>query len=154
MSEMRPEYQDYINKNFPTFAETYGKCQEASEAMKLAFPELTIVKGYVWAGAWGKRGHWWLVDENGGIVDPTAKQFTSGVGSYEPWVPGSEVRVGKCMNCGDEIWESLDSLEDVKIKSICSEECADDFQKYLEWECEGYPPRHRVSTNPNKIENP
>lgn len=108
----------------------YGGCIEASILMAECFPELEVVKGHVYCD-WGKRGHWWLVTPDGEIVDPTVSQFGV-VFEYEPWKPGDEVRVGKCMNCGDEIWEVVDRLEDIKEKCICSKQCHEAFQAYLE----------------------
>lgn len=110
-----------------------GACQQAVTEMAKAFPELTIERGHVMCPApWGLRAHWWLVDPKGNIVDPTASQFP-GIFAYEPWTPGDEVRVGKCMNCGCEICEALESIDRApEPKSICSPECHQDFAAYLE----------------------
>lgn len=109
-----------------------GRCAEACKEMHAAFPELKIVKGHVETGVWGRRGHWWLTTPEGEIIDPTAKQFPV-IFEYEPFQPGSLVRVGKCCNCGDEIWEPIQSLDqDHGQKSICSKECHDSYVAYLE----------------------
>jgi hypothetical protein len=102
-----------------------GQCQVAVRNMVLAFPELRAVAGHSY-GVWGKRGHWWLVAPDGEIVDPTISQFPGPI-EYEEWVPGSEVRVGKCMNCGEEIWERVEVLENIQHKQMCSEACERDF---------------------------
>ena len=59
---------------------TLGRCKEEVEAMHEAFPELVIVKGFVYVD-WGPgyeneriREHWWLKDTEGKIIDPTAGQ--------------------------------------------------------------------------------
>ena len=91
------------------------------------FPELTIVKGHVEDLQWGRRSHIWLKTAEGEIVDPTVAQFPS-VMEYEEWEPGDEVRVGKCMECGEEIWRSVQTLdvEDPGCRRpyFCSEECS------------------------------
>ena len=98
----------------------YAGCKPAVEAMVKAFPELKAVPGHVWVPAWGKRGHWWCATEDGEILDPTASQFP-GISAYEPWKPGDEVRVGKCMNCGDELWAPIQRLEETPAtRSFCA----------------------------------
>lgn len=74
---------DWLSKNNP-----YGKCQEASTAMVDTFENLTIVQGHVYCD-WGKRSHWWCVDTQGTIVDPTKSQFGS-ITEYDPWEPGGQ----------------------------------------------------------------
>lgn len=99
-----------------------GRCRDAVVEMRSAFPELTEVRGHVFC-AWGRRGHAWLVTSDGTIVDPTRGQFPGPV-EYEPWKPGDTVRVGKCMNCGDEIWRPAQTLaEEPKRESACSGDC-------------------------------
>lgn len=111
----------------------YGRCQQASTEMQSAFPELRIVKGHVYT-TWGKRAHWWLVTEQGDVVDPTAAQFPN-ILEYEEWRPGMEVRVGKCMNCGDEIWAPVQTLDTLPpSKSICSPDCEDELNRAFNME--------------------
>ncbi len=120
-------YTEWIVSNVPEHKDAYGKCASVVKAMAEAFPELRVVKGHVFT-TWGKRAHWWLTTPNGTIVDPTVRQFEA-VGEYEPWVPGDEVRVGKCMNCGDEIWKVLETLDkDPGNPGICSSE----WREYLD----------------------
>ena len=116
----------------------HGKCIEATKAMQESFPELKIVKGHVYCPhPWGKRSHAWCVTPRGDIVDPTKSQFP-GIFEYEAWRPGQEVRVGKCMNCGDEIWEAIETLdEEPARKSICSKACTESFEEYLNEERRG-----------------
>lgn len=86
-----------------------GKCRQFSEEMAKEFPELRVTAGYYWdfgplAMRPGPNGHWWCVAPDESIVDPTAYQFgTNGEGDYEE-VPEHERPVGKCMNCGDEVY--------------------------------------------------
>jgi hypothetical protein len=105
-----------------TVTETYGKCKEVTEAMVAAFPELTRVRGHYMCADWGKRAHWWLVDENGEIVDPTADQFPcKGTSEYVPWEEGAEEPTGKCMNCGGYTYGS---------SRACSPACAKKLEAY------------------------
>ena len=70
-----------------------GRCAEATLAMAAVFPELTRVRGHYLCWVWGEREHWWLVEPNGEIVDPTADQFPSkGGGVYVPWDEASPSR--------------------------------------------------------------
>ena len=118
---MKPEYQIWITDYLARNTSVYGKCKEVSAKMQKAFPELVIVPGYV-DTMWGRRDHFWLVDPTGQVVDPTESQFPGGVFAYEAWRPGSLTRVGKCMECGDEIWRPMDTLKAVNV-STCSSEC-------------------------------
>ncbi len=88
-----------------------GRCQAAVDEMVLAFPELKPVPGHVWVPGEGRRTHWWCTTEDARIIDPTMKQFPAVLG-YEPWEPGEEVRVGKCMECGEELWDAAYSLSE------------------------------------------
>jgi len=103
---------------------TLGMCRQEVAAMKEEFPELEEVKGHVtvWFSGAGpmKRAHWWLTDPDGNIVDPTVGQFPFGVERYEPWEKGDPIRLGKCMNCGEEIWGQPGE----KDAHCCSEQCA------------------------------
>lgn len=137
IAERITTYAGYIAVNFGAYEQYYGQCQKACGAMVLVFPELTIRKGYA-STEWGERGHWWLTTADGTIIDPTAKQFPSIFG-YREWVPGSLVLIGKCCNCGDEIWEAVQSLDNIKRKEICSVACGNDYTNYLYRETRNYP---------------
>jgi hypothetical protein len=88
---------------------TLGRCREACSEMREFYPELREVRGHVFC-QWGQRGHVWLVDESGNIVDPTASQFPE-IWRYEEWKLGGSVRVGRCRECGDGIWMAVQSLD-------------------------------------------
>ena len=93
----------------------YGKCVEATEAMVRAFPELKRVRGHYYDIAWGERQHWWLIDEDRNIIDPTKEQFpTKGKGHYEPWIEGEEEPTGKCLDCSGYYYGD---------RYFCSDEC-------------------------------
>lgn len=60
-----------------------GKCREMSESLVAVDPTLRLVRGHYYCPQWGEQPHWWCVDTNGKIVDPTALQFPSqGNGVY------------------------------------------------------------------------
>lgn len=133
-----------MNEQYAAWIEAYviqqdgkllGKCHDAVEAMRTVFPELTIVRGHVHDAQWGKRGHFWLIDitagRSGEIVDPTASQFPMLI-DYEPWRPGDDVRVGKCMECGEEIWTAMQDLNHPpRSRWFCTRECEEFFTSDL-----------------------
>lgn len=109
---MKTAYTDWIKDNV---TKTYGQCAEVTQQMADAFPELTRVRGHYYCIVWGERAHWWLVDSDGTIVDPTADQFpTKGTGHYEPWVEGSAEPTGMCPNCGEYCYDG---------DYLCSKDC-------------------------------
>jgi len=62
-----------------------GKCLKmCKEAIELN-PELRLVRGYYYCPIWNKKeAHWWTVELDGEIYDPTKDQFPSrGMGDYE-----------------------------------------------------------------------
>tara|TARA_R110000803_G_scaffold32357_2_gene71378 strand:- start:5188 stop:5559 length:372 start_codon:yes stop_codon:yes gene_type:complete len=112
-------YSQWISSNV---TETYGQCGNVTAAMQAEFPELTRVRGHYYCLAWGQRQHWWLVDIQGNIVDPTSDQFPSkGTGQYEPWTEGAQEPTGKCHNCGELHYES---------GICCSDDCARDYSAF------------------------
>lgn len=118
------DYTSWIKGYRASVNSTLGRCKEATAAMVKDFPELKIVPGHVYTD-WGKRGHFWCETEDGTIIDPTADQFNV-IWDYEAFEPGQEVRVGKCMNCGDEIWAAIQSLDEAPPpRSTCSDACHD-----------------------------
>lgn len=109
---MKACYHKWISKNVQ---EAYGKCAEVTLEMERVFPELLRVRGHYYCPLWGDREHWWLVDFEGNVVDPTASQFPSrGFGVYTPWEEDSPEPTGKCYNCGDYCYEG---------ELTCSERC-------------------------------
>lgn len=124
---MKDEYVTWIKAYIDRMdGKLLGRCKDAVEEMAKAFPELTKVPGHVYTD-WGMRGHWWCKTADGEVIDPTAKQFGF-IFAYEPWVPGTEVRVGKCMECGDEIWKAVQTLEEEpRRETFCSKDCEATF---------------------------
>lgn len=108
-------------------ARTYAKCAEATQAMAERFPELMRVPGHV-ETSWGRRAHWWCKTPDGDIVDPTARQFPGGVFEYDEFKEGDPVRLGRCMNCGYEIWAPADKGV---CNCICSPACGAELRADL-----------------------
>lgn len=114
-------YDEWIAENVPTNAEAYGHCEQVTEKMVAAFPELKRVKGHYYCLVWGERGHWWCVAPDGAIVDPTKIQFPSkGAGQYVELDPDAEQPIGLCLNCGGECYASQGGTP-----NTCSKECDD-----------------------------
>jgi hypothetical protein len=104
---------------------THGKCGAATTSMVEAFPELRAVYGHI-ETSWGRRSHWWCVTPDGDVLDPTIGQFDALFGEYEELLEGDDERLGKCMNCGDEIWGPRG--QDI-CNCICSRRCAEVFNR-------------------------
>ena len=100
-----------------------GTCKGTTIAMQEKFPELTRVRGHYHCPVWGEREHWWLIDPDGEIVDPTKHQFpTHGDGEYVPWNEGDPEPTGMCPNCGGYAYDG---------NTFCSDECRQAFMADL-----------------------
>jgi hypothetical protein len=68
--------------------ELRGKCKEYALKEVEKDPALTLVKGWYYSPITDtKEQHWWTVEPNGEIYDPTAEQFLDlGTGDYIPFV--------------------------------------------------------------------
>ncbi len=114
-SELSEQYKAWISEHVE--GDGYGQCRQATEDMAKEFPELKRVRGHYFDSLWGKREHWWLVDPEGNIVDPTAMQFpTKGTNRYVPWREGDPEPIGQCYNCGDYVFNK-------DYNGACSEDC-------------------------------
>jgi len=83
-----------------------GRCAEVTLQMQEEFPKLERVRGHYHCWIWGVREHWWLTDPDGRIIDPTVAQFPSkGKGTYVPWDEDDEEPTGKCLNCGEYVYD-------------------------------------------------
>jgi hypothetical protein len=79
---LQSQYAQWIDKNVDEH-HGYGKCHPISTSMVATFPELTQVYGIYFCAIWGPRHHFWCIDSNSQIIDPTARQFPSkGNGIY------------------------------------------------------------------------
>lgn len=93
-----------------------GTCQETAQAMVKDFPELTRVRGFYNDVLQGERPHWWCVDLEGEIVDPTAAQFAP-CGEYLPYDESLGEPRGQCLNCGGLMYDTP------LVVGVCSEAC-------------------------------
>lgn len=76
---MMDKYAAYIQARYGTVAKAFGQAPRAVQAMCEAFPELTPVGGdYITPLRSVPITHWWCVDAQGGIIDPTAAQYAPG----------------------------------------------------------------------------
>lgn len=94
-----------------------GKCKEMSEAMVAADPSLRLVRGHYYCPVWGEQPHWWCVNSEDEIVDPTKDQFPSRGTGYYVEFDG----IVHCSECGKEMLE-----EEAEYESnycFCSYEC-------------------------------
>jgi len=98
-----------------------GKCYEMSKEMAdNSNGELTQVRGFYYEPVWSKdEQHWWCVDKDGVIHDPTAKQFPTG-GCKEFYTEFTGVY--ECEQCGCEVKE--ESAISLSNYIVCSNQCA------------------------------
>ena len=116
---MKLEYQQWVN-NWLRNNTPHLKCKEATEEMKITFPELKRIRGHVLT-EYGERPHWWLVDENDNVIDPTSTQFKI-IGGYDAWDESQPEPTGRCLNCGELCYD---------YKSVCSDQCAIEYKVYI-----------------------
>jgi hypothetical protein len=76
---MKPEYLKFIEDNCPTPGYARGNCRCLSGLMTEWFPELRQVNGLYHCPVLGKQPHWWCVDKDENVIDPTVHQFPSGI---------------------------------------------------------------------------
>ena len=123
---MIEKYEIWIAENITE--NPYGKCHELSKKMLESFPELKLVRGHYVCPIWGKRGHWWLVTEDGENVDPSKRQFPSGgTGKYILWNEGDEEPTGLCMNCSEYTYHG----DNFCCNSCETEYFCDNFSGYM-----------------------
>ena len=97
-----------------------GKCKEYCEALIEENPKLRMVRGYYYEPHWSRdEPHWWCVDKDGNIHDPTKLQFPSGgiAGFYREFSG-----LVYCEECGKEMQEK--DASNVGNYPICSDRCA------------------------------
>lgn len=122
-------YEEWIAENVDR---GYGKCREVVGRMVRAFPDLRRACGFYHCPAWGRREHWWCVDREGKVVDPTRAQFPSaepglGVNRYEELDltnPADRARIptGVCMDCGGPVYGG---------DTFCDATCEEQTMAYL-----------------------
>jgi hypothetical protein len=115
------KYQEYMKGLNLTSETAFGQCKKICEEMNKVFPELKLIRGHYFCPIWEERGHWWLVNHNNDIIDPTAIQFPSkGEGLYIPWDESQAEPTGKCPNCGELIFDGRYVHKECEIAFISS----------------------------------
>ena len=100
---MKRKYQDWINNINNNVT---GLCADITQDMITKFPELKRIRGHYYCVIWGQREHWWCVDSDNSIVDPTASQFPGkGSGEYVEWDESQPEPTGKCRECGEYCYD-------------------------------------------------
>ena len=118
---MKEKYSIWIIKNYPTPESATLQCKEATLGMVKEFPELKRVRGMVHVKEpYGlnptKCPHWWLITQEGEIVDPVVHQYPLGIVKYVQLDESLGIPTGKCINCGDFCY---------KNSCVCSEKCGE-----------------------------
>lgn len=93
-----------------------GKCKELCEQALQNNSDLTIVRGYYHDAFWGRQEHWWCVNKDGSIYDPSKSQFPDQNGKHEEFNG-----IFNCEQCGKEITEEEGQVYGNYI--FCSGEC-------------------------------
>jgi len=130
------EYKEWINKNYPDMQSALAKCKEASQKMAKVFPELRVTNGFAHFITCEPRDHWWCVDKEGNIIDPTAHQFPEYLGSpiieYEEIDENHDARKfpkARCMNCGEYYYQKPEMKGQMH-----NAKCESEFINYLNGE--------------------
>ncbi len=120
-------YNLWIEDNYPNGETAYLKCAEATKKMIEVFPELKRVRGLASVREPHdmpptRTPHWWCVDPQGNIVDPTAHQYPTEIISYEEADETKGPPTGKCPNCGGLCYNG---------DYLCSDKCSKEYLDYL-----------------------
>lgn len=114
-----------------------AKCQSFTKRFVERFPHLTRIAGFygapedVWLNDPDEQcyrtEHFWCVDVNGTIVDPTVEQFIRKDMAYTVLDPlKHKIQIGRCIECGEYIY----GLRSEGNKCICSPECQKSAEIY------------------------
>jgi hypothetical protein len=106
---METEQSDYLKYR--------GKCKEFCEALIEKDSSLKLVRGHYDCPIFGLQPHWWCLDTDGKVVDPTKNQFPSrGIGEYIEFDGNVE-----CSQCGKQMKEEQAQYESNYV--YCSTKC-------------------------------
>lgn len=126
---MKTKYKNWI-KNYVAKhnGNVKNRCWSATKEMAETFPELKCERGWAHIKClkpFDKYGiytdqHWWCVDPDGNIIDPTASQYESEIVKYEAY--DEEIHgplpTGKCMNCGSFVYDNKNFCDEICEKAI------------------------------------
>ena len=112
-----------MTNSVPIYIIYRGKCKEACEALQKVIPELELVRGHYFDCVWNSNeAHWWLVDSDGNIVDPTANQFPTKGKMTDMYVPFNGII--SCEQCGKSTKEEDAIIMGNGHYAVCSNSCA------------------------------
>ena len=97
-----------------------GRCKEFCDELIESNPDLRLVRGYYYEPLWDREEeHWWCVDINNEIHDPTKKQYPSGgIKEFYREFDGTL----ECEECKKIITE--DQIVSIGRYAVCSNLCA------------------------------
>lgn len=119
---MLDKYENWIQSYT---GDIHRKCIEVSTGMQQVFPELRIVKGLVRIidnDRWYE--HQWCISPDGRIIDPTRMQWVMII-EYKEITENDPQPTGKCMNCGEFLFDR--GYEEDNF--VCSKECSISYAK-------------------------
>jgi len=115
--------EEYILRIRNNVEDPEHQCKKYVDLMQKEFPELKKVRGWYFSGR--DIPHWWCIDENNNIIDPTIDQFDDKNGVYLPIDEETfSEPVGKCLNCGELYYDN-------KLNNFCSGCCEREFLNSL-----------------------
>lgn len=120
-----PQHEAYRQELLARYQSSRGMCGTFTRCFVERFPGLKAVAGYYHSSTGLNRGdHWWLVNEKGETIDPTADQFLDcGAGTLVPYNPHKHLTAkGTCMCCGFSIFMS-------DKRAACSPECDEELAR-------------------------
>ena len=121
------KYDLWIKSNYPDKKTAHRQCAEATKKMVEDFPELKRVRGLASVKEpYGlpptRTPHWWCVDRDNNIIDPTAHQYPTYIIKYEEADESQGPPTGKCPNCGGLCYNA---------RYTCSDKCEKEYIAYL-----------------------
>lgn len=115
----------------PVMAMLRSTCGTYAKRFTEKFPELKEQPGFIapmgWKGVTKGSEHIWCVKEDGTVVDPTLEQFYwAAVDHIEPVYHNLDkendiIAIGKCMNCGFEIYGTYNQLMEEGRQELCAD---------------------------------
>ncbi len=108
-------------KEISNYLKYRGKCQEMSKALAKE-KGYKVVKGWYYDPLWNREEpHWWCVDDEGIIHDPTKLQFPSGgIPDFYREFKG----IFTCPECGKDFPEKQVVIMGNGNYTCCSDQCA------------------------------
>ena len=119
---MKIKYNLWIENFIKENSKTRGLCGIATEQMVKTFPDLKRVRGHVQDALITKPiEHWWCIDYEGNIIDPTASQFNFII-SYDERNESLPEPTGECPNCGEYCYNN---------HFCCCKKCEKEYAAYV-----------------------